>query len=290
MIKNQYIIYLFIVTLLFSSCGDSVQEIEWETGDPEITLNVEGFISTDFVHQKVMLKSTQDYFYNQPLPRVRNAQVRVTDGENEYTYYESGDVEGLYVSGDAFSGETEKSYTLIVDLETPLGGKSHFEAETFIYKNFDIQSIFASYIVYPLFPDSDSTLVLIGITTNDPYPQEDNYYYYKIYKGDSLVTDTINKYEIFSDEYQEDSNQHEYYTTRWYDFEVGDTIMLEVFSISKRYYRFLDGLFNIMYPSDPLGFSGAPARVDGNINDGEGFGYFYGTEIKRVKVVVDNNF
>ena len=290
MLKKLYKSLLFAIPVIFSACGDPVQEIEWKTGDAEITLNVEGFISTDLKHQEVMLKSTQDYFYNQPLPGVSNAQVSVTDGERVYNYIESADTAGLYISEDVYQGVTDKSYTLIVDLESPLGGITHFEAETHIYRNFDVQSIFASYIVYPLFPDEDSTLVLIGVSTNDPYPGDDNFYYYKIYKGDSLVTDTIDKYEIFSDELQEDDSLHEYYTTRWYDFEVGDTLTLEVYSITKRYYRFLEGLFNIMFPADPLGFSGAPARVDGNINDGQGFGYFYGTEIKRVDVVVDDDF
>lgn len=287
--KNNQYIFFFIILLVLSACNDMVQEIEWETGDAEITLNVEGRISTDFIHHEVMLKSTQDYFYNKPLPAVSNAQVSVTDGETTYNYYES-DTAGLYKSEIAFKGEAEKTYTLVIDLESSLGGTTHYEAETYIYENFEIYTSFASYIYYPLWEGMDSNFVLIGVSASDPYIGEENYYYYKIYKGDSIVTDTLDKYEIFSDAYQEDSLLHVYYAYRWYNFKAGDTLVLEAYSITKDYYSFLEGLLNIMYPMDPMGLSGSPARVDGNINDGQGFGYFYGTDIIRDTIIVDDNY
>ena len=286
------IIYV-LIALFLVSCGDPVEEIIWKTNNSVVALNVEGSVTNDSIHHRLLLKTTQDYFYNQPLPAVSNATVYVQSGSKIYTYSESADTAGLYLSDEAFSGIVGNDYTLNIDLVEPLNGETHFTATSTLRKNFEIQYSTAAELIYPGLDENDSTLIVIAFIANDPSPGVD-YFFSRLYVSnsrvsDSLVTDSLNNLILFNDTHQEDADENVYYFAFMDDINVGDTITMELSSITKEYYYFLDGLQNIMYPVDPMGFSGSPARVDGNVNDGSAYGYFYCAEVIREKVVVQDD-
>jgi hypothetical protein len=74
------------------------------------------------------------------------------------------------------------------------------------------------------------------------------------------------------------------------DFSLGDTVTLEMKSINKGYYDFLNSLFSEVFGAGNP-FSGPPANVKGNIvnlthKDEDVMGYFIASAVsKRTQIV-----
>ena len=69
------------------------------------------------------------------------------------------------------------------------------------------------------------------------------------------------------------------------EINVGDTLMLEVSSINKVYYDFINNIKLEVGSRDPFGFIGGAANIKGNIEPG-GLGFFLCTAINRPSVIV----
>lgn len=281
----KYLLYILIPFIIVSiySCGEPTTEINWEADDPFITLSVEGFISTDSINHSITLRSTHAYFNGLEPPLVSDANVEVTTTNSVYTFSESDTLPGVYRSDIVFKGIVGETYNLNIELENSLDGKSTFTASAILKKGFDISYMEAVEYEVASFDDEDSTAIIIAYIAEDPSP-EVNYYFYRLYVEDSLMTDSLRKIILYNDEYLEDENTH--YLFLSHDIPVGKLLTLEVYSVSKEYYYFLDGIKKISYPMDPLGFSAPHADVKGNINNGAAYGYFWCTDVSRFTVPV----
>ncbi|MCG8701811.1 MAG: DUF4249 domain-containing protein, partial [Bacteroidales bacterium] len=122
----------------------------------------------------------------------------------------------------------------------------------------------------------DSTFAVFIIVADEKAP-ETEYHLVNVYRNDSLITDTLYKKSLLSDLESSDALLYSFAGDN--EYEAYDTITIEVFSISERYARFVEGVISISRPPDPLGFSGPQANVTGNIENALGF--FYAADVSR---------
>jgi hypothetical protein len=117
----------------------------------------------------------------------------------------------------------------------------------------------------------------------DP-PDQRNYYMFRIRRNGRLITDTIRKVGISSDEYYNGSyikgepvailregrlNER---------LNSGDTVTLETYAITQGYFDFIFDVFMESRGSDPFG--GQPANISTNLNNNS-VGYFAAMSVAR---------
>jgi len=280
MIKN-IILNLFIALLLLA-CTETV---EVKLDSTYSRLVVDGSISPGNGPYRVALTSTASYFYNEPAPRVVDATMILSDGINAYQLKETiPGVSGIYETDSTFSGHTGSIYTLNVELPEPIGGYKDYQATDQLRPVAKLDSI------RPVFhPEWGKEGVwTIQVWAQDP-GNEVNYYMFNLYRNGILLTDTLNKKTITDDALFNGSyisgidamylnNAH-----KWETLYPGDTVMIQMSGITKEYFNFIDQVrqagFNIPF------FSGPPANVEGNVNNGA-VGYFAAFSNSYAKAVV----
>jgi len=280
MIKN-IILNLFIALLLLAC----TEKVEVKLDSTYSRLVVDGSISPGNGPYRVALTSTASYFYNEPAPRVVDATMILSDGINAYQLKETiPGVSGIYETDSTFSGHTGSIYTLNVELPEPIGGYKDYQATDQLRPVAKLDSI------RPVFhPEWGKEGVwTIQVWAQDP-GNEVNYYMFNLYRNGILLTDTLNKKTITDDALFNGSyisgidamylnNAH-----KWETLYPGDTVMIQMSGITKEYFNFIDQVrqagFNIPF------FSGPPANVEGNVNNGA-VGYFAAFSNSYAKAVV----
>jgi hypothetical protein len=271
-----------LIALMAAGC---TEKIDVKLDSTYTRLVVDGSIEADSGAYRVALTTSADYFSNEPVPRVVNAAVSISDGANTFMLHESQQgFSGIYETDAGFAGIPGKTYTLHVDLASEITGHASFEASSYLPQVTHLDSVGV---------DFHSEWGPKGIWTVKLYAQEPgnevNYYLFNLYKNGVLMTDTITKKVIADDKFYNGSymngvdviyinNQHD-----WETLHKGDTIMLQMSGITKEYYDFIDQVkqsgFNLPF------FSGPPANVEGNINNG-GIGFFAAFSNSYAKTVV----
>jgi len=280
MIKN-IILSLFIVCFLLSC----TEKVDVQLDSTYSRLVVDGSISPEAGTYSVALTSTASYFYNEPAPRVVNADVTLTDGINVYPLRETiPGVTGIYETDSTFSAHIGSIYTLNIDLPDAIGGYKDYQATDQLRDVAKLDSI------RPVFHTEwgKEGVWTIQVWAQDP-GNEVNYYMFNLYRNGKLLTDTLNKKVITDDALFNGSyidgidamylnNAH-----KWETIFPGDTIMIQMSGISKEYFNFIDQVrqagFNIPF------FSGPPANVEGNVNNGA-VGFFAAYSNSYAKAVV----
>jgi hypothetical protein len=285
---KKHIYVLFGILGLLMSCEDMVQEIPWNSQNIPEKIIVEGSVTTEFGTHPVTLKYSDDYFANRPSRPVTSATLTVKNNEQVIHYVESEEVPGKYEAETGFSGEVGQPYELTIQLETEIGGKKLYTAETEIIKGMRLDSITAELYNNPVyFDDEDSLVVVVFVYGMEP---EDisNYYLLKILKNGNLVSDTINQYRHFGD-IESGMNGTDAFGFLVHDeFKGGDILGVQLYSIPEEYDYFLDGINQISEPGNPFGFSGPPANATGNINHGEGLGFYFGAQVTYAETLVED--
>ena len=268
--------------MLAAAC---TEKINVKLDETYTRLVVDGCIATDTSPYRVSLTKSADYFFNEPMPRVTNASVVLSDGSNYYPLHETSEGEtGVYETDSLFAGKLGKTYTLQIDLPEQISGQSSFEASCDLRPVTPLDSIRAEF-----HPDWGKE----GFWTIKLYAQEPgnevNFYLFNLYRNGILMTDTLNKKVISDDKFYNGSymngvdviylnNAH-----KWETIFPGDTIILQMSGITEEYYNFIDQVrqagFNIPF------FSGPPANVKGNISNG-GIGFFAAYSNSYAKAVV----
>jgi len=261
------ILILILATLLLSSC---VERIDVQLDETYTRLVVDGALATDTSARSVTLTKTADYFYNQPPPVVTGAQVSINDGESVYPLNESDP--GVYLADTGFHAEIGKTYTLNIRLAESINGEDEYSATCKTTSVARLDSI-----TFEFQPEwGEKGYWLIKIYAQEP-AQEVNYYLLKYYRNGVLKTDSIQKYAVSDDKYFNGSyirNLAVFFINNNHDWETihpGDTITVQMSGITKEYYNFIQQV-QIAGFSIPF-FTGPPANVQGNINNG-GVGFF----------------
>jgi len=264
------IIALIAIAIVTFSCTERI-DVNLDA-QKYARLVVEGEFSSDTLPHKVTLTSSEDYFSNSIPVGVSNAQLSIYNDDEEYQLTETPENAGIYLTAPDVYGQIGKTYTLKIELEEEIGGALSYEATSEIFPVNQLDSIGLEF-----HEDwGEEGFWEVKCYVLDP-PTED-FYMFHIYRNGTLVNDTIDQVFVVDDllyngnytngigvGFLNQSSEDE-------KLIPGDIVTLRVGRITKDYTDFLWQLQEEVSYQTPL-FSGPPANVKGNINNG-GFGAF----------------
>ena len=252
-------------------------------------LVVDGSINTDTCRHYVRLTKSGDALNQNPVIPISNAIVTISDGDSVFHLKEIPTIRGLYATDSTVYGIAGKIYTLTisnVDVNDD-GVLEEYTASSVLKKENPIDSISIRYQSF----NPHVKGWLINMTAKDCGGGR-NYYLTKVYKNDTLLTDSIQEYVNLADN---SGFEGRYY----YDFPVyflnenkideriakGDTITLEIDGITEEYYRFIIDFIQEYYPKIPI-FSGPSANISTNIEPkNKAVGFFIAYSVQRKTIV-----
>lgn len=280
---NIYLMFLGLI-LGFSAC---TERIEVDLDDSFTRLVVEGNLTTDTMPHQIKLSQTSSYYYNQEAPKVRAAQIRITDDLGN-TVNLTEIEEGIYQTPENYFGLIGRTYDLRIDLSNEIGGASIYEASSKLEAVAPIDSIRMEYNTQ----FGEEAFWIVKLYALDPAGVE-NFYLFNVYKNGSLMTDTLQKVS-FTDDQLFDGNYTygigvSYFNNPVGDesFLIGDEVVLQMGGITKGHFTFLSNLNEATSFQNPL-FGGPPANVVGNINNGA-FGYFSAYSVSYSSIILSES-
>jgi hypothetical protein len=276
-LKDLSIFTLFVLTVF--SC---TERIDIDPGEGFTRLVVEGSISTDKKIHSVILSTTAGYFSNLPIPRVTAATVSISDGSAVYKLTESSP--GIYQTNPGISGIPGHTYTLRIKLSSPIGGYSEYSGISKIFPPVVLDSIQLKF--NPSWAEKGIWEVK-GFFLDSPGT---DFYRFLMFKNGKAITDTLNDWYVTDDQFF--NGKYLLGTTlAWLQqskedesLKTGDTVTAEIHVIEKEFADFVRSARSNLSGSNPL-FSGPPANVKGNINNGA-IGFFAAYSVSRARIVV----
>jgi len=284
--------FLFIIVFLLSffliSCEE---EIPWNTKEVEEVLVVEGAFTSEFKHHKIVLRKTADYFSAHGTPAVTGAEVNISAKNDTIEFIEVPDSPGVYKTKHPTGGWIDTEYKLNIHLQEPIRGETYYYASEEMIDGISINNFSASIYENPFYMEGanmngDSLVLVASLFGNEPKDIH-NYYMVKLQEYSENKEDTITNIDIFSDdevfEGEEENNLYFYE-----NYKPGDTIEIEISTVSKQYSNFVDGVKKLATQEQDQFFdmSGPPANAEGNIKGAaEALGYFRVSKVTRAKSV-----
>jgi hypothetical protein len=272
-------LYILLASIIFASC---TERIDIQLNDSYTRLVVDGAITSDTMAHTVRLTKTSSYYYNLPAPAVTGARVSITDGESIFDLHE--DSSGVYRTDPSVYGLNNHTYTLNVELANPVGGYSSYSASSTLNPIATIDSISL------LFHDDWSKNGIWEIKCYVLEPPTVDFYRFLVSLNSNILTDTLNEWFITDDKFI-NGNYTNGLPIGYLDqgstdqmVKAGDTVGVEINNIEKGYYNFIMNAQTELFGSNPL-FSGPPANIVGNINNGA-VGYFAAYSVTRSNAIV----
>jgi hypothetical protein len=266
------------LSITFTSC---TEEIELELNDSFVRLVVEGNITSDSATQNIILSKTSSYFSTQAKPMVGGAIISVTNGASTYDFEEIIGQPGIYKSKQAFAGKPGETYNLLiknVDLDDDNGLKT-YEAKEIMKSPLTIDSLYA----IPINFFGNQGYRIFGFA-QEPATLGD-FYLWRYYINGQLATDTLYEITFNSDQLVNGNYLSNLELGFIFDGQAGDTLTLETNSITEDYFNYVISFFIETQWSGGGGFSGPPANIKTNINNGA-TGYFNTEARTRISIVL----
>jgi hypothetical protein len=265
--KSVVILVLVLVTgMLFTGCREKV-DIKLDESYRRVV--VEGLLTNETKAHLIKLTLTSDYFSNQAAPLVTGATVTLSDGNSTALLSETAP--GFYQTPADYAGVPGKTYTLHISYD----GQT-YDASSYLRAMGSMDSIQTA------IADDRPGFYNVNIFALES-PQPDEFYMWYLYKNDSLESDTAREISFADDSWV---NGNYIYGMTVYQVKAapGDSVGIEMYSISKEYYEFM---YSLNVESGGFGgpFSGPPANIKGNVSNGA-LGYFQACMVQRVKTVV----
>jgi hypothetical protein len=240
------------------------EEIEIELDDSFTRLVVEGGITNEAGPHSISLSYTGSYYENATAAKAEGARLRISDGNQVYALTETEP--GLYQSGPELVGVPGNTYTLFIDSVWLDDRYQFFTASCFMPEVPPVDSIRIAYN-----PSWD----IWGVHLYAWDPPSKEHYLFRVYKNGLLMSDTIDEYIVINDDFF-NGNYTFGVMVQWlevYEAQSGDSISLEMGSITREYANFIEDVQAQTGFNSPL-FSGPPANIRGNIDNGA-IGFFW---------------
>jgi len=273
------ILPFILPAVLLLSC---TERIDLPLDESIVKLVVEGEVTTDTTIHTVRLTETTGYYYSQEPPVVSGANVSITDGEA--VIYLTEAQPGIYETSAGFHGIEGRSYTLNIRLSSPIGGFTEFSATSVMDKMVVLDSVGLDF--YPEF--AEQGLWEVNCWLKDSTSTD--FYRFDLFRNDQLITYKLSKWIVTDDTFFNggyvDGAAITYIDQNSDNEKLikGDTLNVELKSISREYYSFIREAQAELRGSNPL-FSGPGANVKGNISNGA-IGFFAAFPVSRVKTIV----
>lgn len=272
-------------SVAFSFLFSCTEIVDIELDSTYTRLVVYGMITTDSAQHEVALTTTTDYFFGSAPPPVDNATVTVTFGNTAVTLQHSVETPGIYFFPEAIRGVPGTQYDLLVeDVDIDQDGITEtYRASTVMPGIVPPDSITLQKFISPFFSGYQ-------VAIWSPDPPEVNYYNFKLWRNKELLNKRLSDYtvqpdDLFPDNYipglpigfLDDDDEDEMVFP-------GDTVTLELNSITEEYYNFIVEAQSEIFGNNPL-FSGPPANVSTNLENGA-VGIFTAYSIERISKIV----
>ena len=282
--KMRFLLSVGMTTILAFSFVSCTEEIKIDLDTTYTRLVIYSELTTDTMAHSVSLTKSMDYYVPRLPQGISGAEVTLfkkVGKEWEKLFQLQESKKGIYLTPNDFFGEEDTEYRLTVE-KVDLLGDGHltsYEAISYMPKFNKIDSIQTS--IREL-KGVATKLITIDLFAKDP-PTVD-YYMLKWRKNDTLITDSLRKWELTDDApfngqlikgfplifIPEDSERIQFYE--------GDRVTLEVSTITKEFFDYVLNLQNVSGIQTPMS-SSIPGNVYGNFNNKDVFGFFttYGT-------------
>ncbi len=270
MMRNK-IFFLFFFQLIFWGCSE---RMDLELNDSYARLVVEATLTDQANQQVVRLTKTAPYFTEQPSSGVENALVTLRDEENAWLLEQLGP--GEYITPDGFRIKSGKTYHLEIDHNGIL-----YEAFSKTPAAVPIDSL--GFRPHPWLSDHYEMIIHF----QEP-GETRNFYKWKIYHNEKLLTNIPNKMPFSDDE----ALNGRYISAPIYIFQPedgipqpGDTIRTEMYSITEGYFDFMIAMRR--YQGATGGpFTGPPANIPSNFSNGA-LGFFLTAGVSQQSLVLE---
>lgn len=264
--KRKITYLILFASVLLTSLQSCTERINIDLEEGYIKLAVEGYLAPNDGKNYVRLTESSGYFSNIPAPTVSNAVIEVNDGKDTYTLQEDAEQPGNYLFPDEFIAVRERTYEMNISLAEEVGGYIDYKASTYMPRLTDqIDSVSVEFNT-----DFEYWMVLL-YAWEPPGP---DFYMFNALRNDTLITDTISEMSIGNDELIDGNYMNGIIVMGFgkNSLKPGDKFTLALSNISEDYYNYIIELQTEISFSVPI-FSGPPANVSSNINNGA-VGYF----------------
>ena len=277
--KNIFYLFIFSV-LLLSSC---TEEIVFELNSGENNrLVVEGGITDEFKIHEIRLSRTMSYYTDQTVPAELGAKISVSS-KDTIILFEDSDNDGIYKTTDSVAGIPETDYTLNIILSD----KTEYYSNAKMNKVASLDSITYKREGFFDFQNQDSIyFYIIQLYAKEPATPGD-YYLWKYYMDDKLVTDTLFE-QVFVDDANVNGNDIFAFDLFYIEEDKieNDTVEITVSmeNISKAQFDHHVSLMReTVWKGGP--FEGPAANVPTNIGNGA-LGLFYANSVSQTKTTL----
>ncbi len=269
----KYLILATFSILILSSCFR--ERIDIDLNEENKKFVVTGFISTLDETQFIKVSKTVNYLGSLGIDPVTGANVTLNTNMNTYTLAETEP--GTYELPTSWDPVLGADYTLRVEAEG--------ESFTSVHKLRpcpEIENLRQQ--IDDDVDEEDSTFIYQTLFDFQEIPGEGDAYYGIDYKkghiaGDSLLNGGFTNDEFIDGQYIEDVELTE--DDRLY--QIGDTAVVEIYSIGNQTQKFLVDIELEVYRGGP--FDPPPANVRTNISGGA-IGYFIIADARREEIVI----
>ena len=260
---GNYISYIIFSILLFcfSSCVERI-DINTEASPPRLVIY--GYITTDTAQHAIRITRSSGYFVSTKPEAVPHAKVSISYDDGVIELNESSEEPGLYLTSPGVYGIAGKTYTLHTSLDfNGDGEKEEYEAASFLPFPAILDAVAVTTASF-----SDEFLQVF-ISGRIPEESSNNFSFHLFHNG-VILNDSLQGFIIFQDDYiksKEFSDMPLLLLSKErekYQFSSGDTITVQVESLTPEYATFIENAQQESFGSLPL-FSGPPANVETNI-------------------------
>ena len=272
MLSTKRILILAAVFIM-SSCIEETEIILQSPLEEAIVVDVK--LTTDTMHHKAILSKTGDYYLYEQTPRVSGANIKITSETGDVILFEEIEP-GIYQTIEKVYGLVGEEYYLEIEYDDEL-----YESKSKIRRKPNIDSIGFR---WQSFMESYRVLYY-----GQEHPGIGDFYLWHIYKNGELMTDSLHKIMFTSDEMFDGQYIYGIEIDYWgndFDFQVNDTITVEMHSITKDTDAFLYEIYLESGGSGPSGGSGKTPV--GNISNGA-FGLFYTSSVVRKTAIIEED-
>ena len=262
-IKNllKYFVAGCFFIVYFSFCTEVI-DIKTDNSPPRLVIY--GYITTDTTQHAIRITRSSGFFETTKPEGISNANVKISCDEGIYELKESLEESGLYLTSPDVYGVSGKTYTLHVSLDFDSDGKlEDYEANSYLPfpATLDSIAITASYfmeeflqvLIWGKLPEESSNnfsfhLLRNGVVLNDSLR------YFQLFRDDYLLNSKIEAIPVFQINPEREK----------YNFVSGDTIAVQVESLTSEYANFMQNAQTEMRGPIPL-FGSPPANIETNL-------------------------
>lgn len=265
-------ILLLLLTISLVSCFTDPIELDLNENNERIV--VEAWISDLDEKQIITITKSSNYLGSDPNPKVTGADVQLSNTTGSiYELQESAP--GQYELEDDWNISYDDSYTLKITIDG-----NTYEAEHRLRESPEIDEL----TIDAFTTDEDSITGYDVLISFEDAPGKGDAYYVVAYEKGSMLGDTLSNGGFGDDEFFDGAYLEEISLgDEDNPFQIGDTVVVELYSIGLETSKFLTDIENEIFRGGP--FDAPPANVRSNF-DADILGYFIMSGADRKEIVI----